>query len=106
MVSIAQNHGSIDSLEKKVSNRPGNLVMSRIRGGVGIIPVRGPLFKRVRLLVDHCGASCYENILRDFHEMLASPKAQSIVLDIDSPGGEASGCSKFADHWSSIRAAI
>lgn len=98
MVSIAQNHGSIESLEKKLGERPGNLAKSSIRGGVGIIPVRGPLFKRAGLLVDHCGASSYENILRDFHEMLASPKVQSIVLDIDSAGGECSGCSELADH--------
>jgi ClpP class serine protease len=103
IVSIAQSHGSIEALEKKIGERPRNLAKSSIRGSVGIIPVRGPLFKRAGLLVDHCGASSYENILRDLHEMLASPKVQSIVLDIDSPGGEASGCSELADHIHAAR---
>ncbi|HYX37111.1 MAG TPA: S49 family peptidase [Oligoflexus sp.] len=103
IVSIAQSHGNIEALEKKIGERPRNLASSSIRGSVGIIPVRGPLFKRAGLLVDHCGASSYESILRDLHEMLASPKVQSIVLDIDSPGGEASGCSELADHIHAAR---
>ncbi|MDQ3230854.1 MAG: S49 family peptidase, partial [Pseudobdellovibrionaceae bacterium] len=69
-----------------------------IRGGVGVIPVRGPLFKRANLMTEHCGATSYETVLRDFHQMLASDQVRSIVLDIDSPGGEANGCSELADH--------
>jgi ClpP class serine protease len=30
--------------------------------------------------------------------MLASDQVKSIILDIDSPGGEANGCSELADH--------
>jgi ClpP class serine protease len=98
MVSIAENHGTIESLERKLGETQRNLAKSHIRGGVGIIPVRGPLFKRANLLVGLCGASSYEILLRGFYEMLASSKVHSIVLDFDSPGGEANGFSEFADH--------
>jgi ClpP class serine protease len=54
-------------------------------------------------MTTHCGATSYESILKDFHQMLGSPKVKAIVLDIDSPGGEANGCSELADAIFSAR---
>jgi ClpP class serine protease len=98
MLSIVERHSDIEALEKIRGARLKTAEKAVIRGGVGIIPVRGPLFKRANIMTEHCGATSYETVLRDFHQMLASDQVQSIILDIDSPGGEANGCSELADH--------
>jgi ClpP class serine protease len=98
MLSVVERHNDIEALEKIRGARLKTAEKSVIRSGVGIIPVRGPLFKRANLMTEHCGATSYETVLRDFHQMLASDEVKSIVLDIDSPGGEANGCSELADH--------
>jgi ClpP class serine protease len=98
MLSVVERHVDVEALEKIRGQRLKDTEKAIIRSGVGVIPVRGPLFKRANLMTEHCGATSYESVLRDFHEMLASDQVQSIILDIDSPGGEANGCSELADH--------
>jgi ClpP class serine protease len=98
MLSVAQKHNEFEALEKVRGQRLKAAEKAITRSGVGVIPVRGPLFKRANLMTEHCGATSYESVLRDFYEMLASDQVQSIILDIDSPGGEANGCSELADH--------
>ncbi len=98
LISIARRSGDFEALEKIRGEKSKGAERAFIRGGVGIIPVRGPLFKRANLMTEHCGATSYELVLRDFHQMLAAPDVKSIVFDIDSPGGEANGCSELSDH--------
>lgn len=98
MISIVEERHDIEALEKFRSQRMRGAENSNIRGGIGVIPVRGPLFKHANLMTEHCGATSYEGVLRDFQTMLDSPTVKSIVFDIDSPGGEANGCSEIADH--------
>jgi ClpP class serine protease len=103
MISIVEKHAGNQALEKVQGQKPSGVERATIRDGVAIIPIRGPLFKRANLMTTHCGATSYESILKDFHQMLASPKVKCIVLDIDSPGGEANGCSELADAIFSAR---
>jgi ClpP class serine protease len=97
MIAIASEHGSIEALEKVRGARAKNTERATVRSGVGIIPIRGPLFKHANLMTEHCGATSYETVMRDFHQMLASSDVRSIVFDIDSPGGEANGTSELSD---------
>jgi signal peptide peptidase SppA len=68
----------------------------KTRGGVAIIPVLGPIFRRANLMTTYCGATSIEALGRDFGVALADPKVHSILLDIDSPGGEANGTEEMA----------
>ena len=68
--------------------------------GVAIIPVKGALVQRVGdlwWLASMFGISGYDRIRMLFLEALANPKVDAIVLDVDSPGGEVSGCFDLAD---------
>jgi ClpP class serine protease len=103
MISVAEKHAGNLALEKVQGQKPVGVEKATIRDGVAIIPIRGPLFRRANLMTTHCGATSYESVLKDFHQMLESPKVKSIVLDIDSPGGEANGCSELADAIFSAR---
>jgi signal peptide peptidase SppA len=67
-----------------------------VRNGVAILNVDGPLFKRANLFVKFSGATSYEILRRDLQVALDDPKVRSILLIVDSPGGEASGCDELA----------
>lgn len=67
------------------------------RDGVAILPVAGPLFRYANLFTMISGATSYDLLARDFNAAVADPKVEAIVLNIDSPGGEANGVSEFAD---------
>lgn len=68
----------------------------QIRDGVGILNVEGPLFKKANLMVELCGATSYEILRRDLQTALDDPSISSILLNVDSPGGEANGCDELA----------
>src|SRR5215471_7021006 len=61
-----------------------------VRDGVAVVEVSGPLVQRDELWCDS-----YESIRARFDEALAS-SAHAVMLRIDSPGGEASGCFETA----------
>jgi signal peptide peptidase SppA len=68
----------------------------RVRDGVAILDVSGPLFKKANLFVHVSGATSYEMLMRDLHVALDDPAVNSIMLRVDSPGGEANGCDELA----------
>jgi signal peptide peptidase SppA len=67
------------------------------RNGVAIIPIDGPIAKRMNLLTEVSGGSSIELIERDFKEALEDPQAKSIILHIDSPGGSVDGVQEVAN---------
>jgi signal peptide peptidase SppA len=67
-----------------------------VRDGVAIIDVRGSLFKRANFFTAISGATSYDTLRRDFQAALDDRTVNSILLNIDSPGGEASGTAELA----------
>ena len=67
-------------------------------GGVGIavIPVHGTLVKRTAGLNAASGLTSYTEIGAMLEAALADPQVAGILLDIDSPGGEAAGSFELA----------
>ncbi len=103
LVSVVSNRKKERVLEKYAGEPIKKAQKAHNRGGVGIIPVRDSLFMRANLMTEHCGATSYETLMRDFHSLLADDSVHSILFDIDSPGGEAGGCSELADAIFSAR---
>ena len=66
------------------------------RDGVAIIPVTGPLFRYANIFTSISGATSYELIAKDFRSALDNAKIHTVILDIDSPGGEVNGVSELA----------
>jgi len=66
------------------------------RNGVAILHASGPMFKRANLFVEFSGATSYEILRRDLQAALDNPGITAIMLNIDSPGGEVSGCDELA----------
>lgn len=69
---------------------------ARERDGVAILDVQGPLFKKANLFVKISGATSYEILRRDLQAALDNDAVKSILLLVDSPGGEANGCDELA----------
>jgi len=66
--------------------------------GVAIIPVHGPLSKRSGIFDDFFGFTSYELLSEQLQEALDDSDVNSILLDIDSPGGEVAGLFDLCDE--------
>lgn len=64
--------------------------------GVAVVPVAGPLSAKDSWLSMLFGASSYETIAKDLKAAIDSPDVKAIVLDVDSPGGNAEGCGELS----------
>jgi ClpP class serine protease len=66
-------------------------------GGIAIVSIEGPIFRRANLFTRFSGATSIEMTAMDFSKAVASDQVNGIVLAIDSPGGEVSGINEFAN---------
>jgi len=83
----------------------GRSVLYRRAGGVGIIPVVGTLTNRgLAIGEDSSGFTSYESIGVQLAAAMADPQVQAIMLDMDSPGGEATGMFSLAQSIRNARA--
>jgi signal peptide peptidase SppA len=73
-------------------NRPYQMV-----DGVAVVPIRGTLVHRLGTLQPFSGMTGYDGIRANLSLALSDPEIRAIVLDIDSPGGEVSGCFDLVD---------
>lgn len=79
--------------------KSGNRAEDRyeVRDGVAIIPVYGVLDKRANLFMEISGGTSTQLLQRDIKQALYDPMVDSILLDIDSPGGAVDGTKELAD---------
>ena len=65
--------------------------------GIAVIPIHGILTKKSEAFDDVLGMTSYEKIREEIEKALVDEKVETILLDIDSPGGEVSGIFDLAD---------
>ncbi len=94
-IASRQNE-SIEVVSAKLGRELNSSYVTEIREGAAVIPVVGPLFRYANIFTAISGASSYEVLAKDFTSALENPDVHSIILDIDSPGGEVNGCAEFA----------
>lgn len=66
-------------------------------GPVAVIPVHGTLVQKLGTLRPYSGMTGYDGIRQGFLTALEDPNVEAIMLDVDSPGGEVSGCFDLVD---------
>ena len=69
----------------------GSVSSMRVANGVAILPIVGSLVNRGAWIGANSGLVSYEGIAAQLREAEADPDVRAILLDIDSPGGEATG---------------
>jgi capsid assembly protease len=67
-----------------------------VREGVATLAIAGPLMRYADFFTMLCGGATYESLAADLGCLAADPAVHTIVLDIDSPGGEVNGCGELA----------
>lgn len=65
--------------------------------GIAIIPVEGTLAHKYGHIDPFSGMTGYDGVQAKVEEALEDPNIRGILLDINSPGGEVSGCFDLAD---------
>lgn len=78
--------------------------LSRASGGVAVITIVGSLVNRGAWIGAYSGLVSYEGIAAQVRDAVADDEVHSIILDIDSPGGEALGAFALADVIREARA--
>lgn len=70
--------------------------MYEVSRGVATLHIDGPLVHKLGGVEPYCGMVGYDQIDRILADALANKEVGAVLLDIDSPGGEVSGCFDFA----------
>jgi signal peptide peptidase SppA len=71
--------------------------------GIGLIPIYGTLVHRASGFDGWSGLTSYESIRGQFREALADKSVETILFDIDSPGGEVAGVFDLVDEIHAAR---
>ena len=66
--------------------------------GVAVIPVTGPIMRYSNLMTDMSGATSLQVFAKDFATAMNDPMVNAIVLNIDSPGGDARGINEASNQ--------
>lgn len=101
--AIAAREGEgVEAVEARLGRPLQNARTVSVRDGVAVVPVTGPIFRYANMFTQVSGATSLDVLARDFQTALDDPQVSSVVLNIDSPGGQASGVAEFAQQ---VRAA-
>jgi ClpP class serine protease len=65
--------------------------------GVAIVQVMGVLSQRFDWLAALCGWTTYEGLAATFDAMLGDTRVKAVLMDVESPGGEAAGMPDIVD---------
>lgn len=76
----------------------------RMVDGTAIAPMRGKLVNRGAYIGASSGLTSYEGMQAVFSAMRDDPNVRAVVLDIDSPGGEAAGAFETATALAALSA--
>lgn len=64
----------------------------RVVNGVAVLPVSGTMVHKYDYLMPYSGMTGYNGIIGRMSVALNDPEVKGILLDMDTPGGEVSGC--------------
>lgn len=91
--------GAFDLEDVKPASDKGYEVVE----GIAIVPIQGTLVQKLGCLRPYSGLCGYDGIRAMVSMALEDDAVQAIVLDVDSPGGEVSGCFDLVDSIYSAR---
>lgn len=97
LLAIADRCGDPSALATKRGERMETARRVEVRDGVAVVPVTGPIFRYANLFTEISGATSTQVLATDIQAALDDPRVKAIVLNIDSPGGVASGINELAE---------
>lgn len=97
IMKIANRETNIDALLKKSGERVKNASNLVKRGNVAVLTVAGPIMKYANFFTYFSGATSLQTLMKDFNTALNDPAIETIILELDSPGGDVNGVNEFAN---------
>jgi capsid assembly protease len=97
VISLARADGSMGALRDWERSEARSRAEYEVQDGVAVIPVHGTLAQRSYSLQPMSGMTGYNAIAFNLMTALEDDAVRGVLLDIDSPGGEVSGCFDLCD---------
>lgn len=97
LMAIADRQGDPEALEARLGRPLENTRVVTIRDGIAVIPVTGPIMRYANMFTRISGATSTQELATDLQAALDDPKVKGIILNVDSPGGEANGINELGD---------
>ncbi len=94
--------GTIQAILARQGDRPRDSALTQIRDGVAVIEVIGPIFHYENILTWITGFPSAEGLMQEIQSAADNPQVKSIVLQVDSPGGQVGGVSELSDFIKSV----
>lgn len=101
---VARTGFSREVLQGRRGRRMDGTENVTVRDGVAILSINGVISRYADFFSDFSGGTTLESISRDFQAALDNPAVDAILLEIDSPGGDAAGICEFAGQIYAARA--
>lgn len=103
IMAVATRMTDPEAVEKERGKELRSEWRVRIRDGVAVVPIHGPLFRYANLFTRFSGATSYEQAGVEIGAALKDPQIRGIVLDIDSPGGMVNAVQELGEIIRSAR---
>jgi signal peptide peptidase SppA len=100
---IAGDEPNRAAIEAALINRD-RLPQATSGGGVAVIPVHGVIMPRGDALAESSGSTSLDSLSAQLRAALADSDVNTIVLDVDSPGGNVAGLTEFTHEILAARA--
>ncbi|MBP0439916.1 S49 family peptidase [Tianweitania sediminis] len=97
LVSAAAQETSVDAIARQWGDQLEGAYSAEVHDGVAVIPVNGPLMRHLSFWSWISGSGAYELLAKEISAAVANGNVRAVVLDIDSPGGEVTGCGELAE---------
>lgn len=97
IVEIANRETDLEAVETKLGRQLDNTRTVTTRGNVAVIPITGAIVRYGNVFTSISGGVALSILATDFARAVEDDSIDTIVLNIDSPGGQASGIAEFAD---------
>ena len=85
-----------DAVLAKRGRPLGEDMRASVRGATAVIPITGPIFRYANIFTMISGATSVEETASELRAALDNPLVESVVLEINSPGGQVTGVSELA----------
>ncbi len=95
--SAADQAGAIEAILARQGDRPRDSELTQIREGVAVVEVIGPIFHYENIVTWITGFPSAEGLMQEIQAADSNPEVESIVLQIDSPGGQVGGISELSE---------
>lgn len=97
VMDVANRETDVEAVAAKIGRPLDNTRTVEMRGNIAIIPVTGTIVRYSSFFTEICGGVSTEALARDLQTALSDNSVETIVFNIDSPGGEASGIAELGD---------